>query len=131
MSNKENINSKTFEKQPERTVSSSDDIAQIIGILNNKISKNESTEFVEQIKKADEMLDDSSLSHSEIHPEAVYVSRLFDPLNIRAANMQSNHSGHSDNRDEEKSIESLIITDSFGVVTDFIVKAKDSALDDN
>ncbi|CAG8460792.1 20069_t:CDS:2 [Dentiscutata erythropus] len=48
-------------------------------------------EFAEQIKKVDEMLDDSSLSHSEIHPETVYVSRQLDPLNIK-----------NNNRDEKR-----------------------------
>ncbi|CAG8577071.1 8621_t:CDS:1, partial [Racocetra fulgida] len=39
---------------------------------NNEISKDESTEFVKQIKMANEMLNDFSSFNSEIHPEAVY-----------------------------------------------------------
>ncbi|KAF0387758.1 calmodulin-dependent protein kinase [Gigaspora margarita] len=105
---------------------------------NNEISNNESTEFVEQIKKANQMFDDSSLSHSEIHPEAVYMRKQFDPLNIRGVNMQSNHLSHSgiiifqyrqyiviinnsliiikDNRNEKKNTESLIVVDPLCVI---------------
>ncbi|CAG8791963.1 28754_t:CDS:2, partial [Racocetra persica] len=69
---------------------------------NNEISKDEPTEFVRQIKMADEMLNDFSSFHSEIHPEAVYMSRQFGPLNAR---------NHLDNQYEQKNSESLIKID--------------------
>ncbi|CAG8538781.1 18186_t:CDS:2 [Cetraspora pellucida] len=90
----------------------SEEISNIVVMWNDEISKNGSTEFVKQIKMADEILNDFSSFHSEIHSEAVYMSRQFDPLNTKDINMQFNH---LDNQGEQKNSESIIKIDPLSI----------------
>ncbi|RIB16908.1 hypothetical protein C2G38_2038178 [Gigaspora rosea] len=78
---------KCWNVKPEERLSSKE-IFDIIDAWNNEISNGESTEIVAQIKKADETLEKLLVSNAsssdsiKVHPEAIYTSRLFSPLDI-------------------------------------------------
>ncbi|CAG8768840.1 3230_t:CDS:2, partial [Racocetra persica] len=97
---------------------SSKEIFNIIDTWNNEILNGESTEIVAQIKKADKILEKflasnaSSKDSVKIHPEAIYSSRLFDPLNITDNNKLSN------NLENLKNDESLLIKGAENVIND-------------
>ncbi|RIB00729.1 kinase-like domain-containing protein [Gigaspora rosea] len=80
---------KCWDPQPDKRLSSKE-IYATINVWNNEITNNEFTELVAQIKKADEMLNDLSIStpsfFEKIHADTIYFSRSLDTLKEQKSN---------------------------------------------
>ncbi|CAG8767866.1 5485_t:CDS:2, partial [Dentiscutata erythropus] len=79
-----------------------------INIWNNQISNNEQTEFIVQIKEADEMINDLVFTqpHYEMHPSAIYIiSIIFVKLTF----------SFNFSKDYRENTESLLVIDPFQI----------------
>ncbi|CAG8524190.1 24515_t:CDS:2 [Gigaspora margarita] len=90
---------------------SSEEIDETINIWNNQIANDEQTELIVQTKKADEMVNNLVFTqpHSEMHPDAIYVSTQLDTPNSTNFDKQPSH------LDDQENIESLLVIDPFQI----------------
>ncbi|CAG8750581.1 8251_t:CDS:1, partial [Dentiscutata erythropus] len=83
---------KCWDAQPNKRPTSKE-LYETTSIWINEILNDEAIEFVEQIKNADETLENCLKPNLSAipHPEAIYSSRRFESLNQKDSGMHTNH----------------------------------------